>query len=79
LFLDFRIAAIGADGDLRDGAQIAEITGVVPDDGYPGFVREIGRQMSVTFGATLRALPAEMSVRTGTTCGSRPPYEPIME
>jgi hypothetical protein len=35
-----------------------------------GFVREFGRQMFPTFGATLPALVAAMFVRTGTTCGS---------
>jgi hypothetical protein len=35
-----------------------------------GFVREIGRQMFATFGATLLSPRAEMFVRTGTTRGS---------
>jgi hypothetical protein len=34
-----------------------------------GFVREIGRQMFATFGATLRVPRAEMLARTGTTRG----------
>jgi hypothetical protein len=38
------IPAIGADGGLRDGAQIAEITGLVPDDGYPAGTRFIVRR-----------------------------------
>lgn len=29
-----RGTAIGADSELREGAQIAEITGLVPDDSY---------------------------------------------
>lgn len=39
----------------------------------PGFVREVGRQMFATSGTRLLAPRAEMLVRTGTTCGSRPP------
>jgi hypothetical protein len=35
-----------------------------------GFVREIGGQMFATFGTTLAASRTEISVRTGTTCGS---------
>jgi hypothetical protein len=38
------IPAIGADGDLREGAQIAEITGLVPDHGYPEGTRFIVRR-----------------------------------
>jgi hypothetical protein len=38
------IPAIGADGGLRDEAQIAEITGLVPDDGYPAGTRFIVRR-----------------------------------
>jgi hypothetical protein len=35
-----------------------------------GFVREFGRQMFASFGATLPALRVVMFVRTGTTRGS---------
>jgi hypothetical protein len=38
------VPAIGANGQLRDGAQIAEITGLVPDDGYPAGTRFIVRR-----------------------------------
>jgi Transposase DDE domain group 1 len=38
------IPAISADGDLRDGAQIAEITGLVPDGGYPAGTRFVVRR-----------------------------------
>lgn len=36
----------------------------------PGFVREFGRQMFATLGATLPAPRAVTFVRTGATCGS---------
>jgi hypothetical protein len=36
--------AIGAEGDLRDGAQVAEITGLVPDTAYPKGTRFIVRR-----------------------------------
>jgi hypothetical protein len=38
------IPAIDADGELRDGAQIVEITGLVPDHGYPEGTRFIVRR-----------------------------------
>ncbi|GIH20676.1 hypothetical protein Raf01_88480 [Rugosimonospora africana] len=38
------IPAIGTDGKPRDGAQIAEISGLVPDDGYPDGTRFIVRR-----------------------------------
>lgn len=37
------IPALDADGDLRDGAQIAEITGLVPDGNYPAGTRFLVR------------------------------------
>lgn len=36
-----------------------------------GYVRENGSQVLISFGATSRALPARMSVKTGATCGSQ--------
>jgi hypothetical protein len=38
------IPALDTDGDLRDGAEICEITGLVPDDGYPQGTRFIVRR-----------------------------------
>jgi hypothetical protein len=47
------IPAIDADGDLRDGAEICEITGLVPADGYPIGTRFIVRRERPHPGAQL--------------------------
>lgn len=47
------IPAIDADGDLRDGAEICEITGLVPDHGYPPGTRFIVRRERPHPGAQL--------------------------
>src|SRR3954447_24367803 len=47
------IPAIDADGDLRDGAEISEITGLVPDAGYPTGTRFIVRRERPHPGAQL--------------------------
>jgi hypothetical protein len=47
------IPAIDADGDLRDGAEICEITGLVPADGYPTGTRFIVRRERPHPGAQL--------------------------
>ena len=47
------IPAIDTDGDLRDGAEICEITGLVPADGYPAGTRFIVRRERPHPGAQL--------------------------
>lgn len=47
------IPAIDADGEPRDGAQICEITGLVPDEGYPEGTRFIVRRERPHPGAQL--------------------------
>jgi hypothetical protein len=47
------IPALDADGELRDGAEICEITGLVPDDGYPQGTRFIVRRERPHPGAQL--------------------------
>jgi Transposase DDE domain group 1 len=47
------IPALDADGQLRDGAHICEITGLVPDDGYPPGTRFIVRRERPHPGAQL--------------------------
>jgi hypothetical protein len=47
------IPAVDARGDLRDGAEICEITGLVPDDGYPAGTRFIVRRERPHPGAQL--------------------------
>lgn len=38
------IPALDADGQLRDGAEICELTGLISDDGYPAGTRFIARR-----------------------------------
>jgi hypothetical protein len=47
------LPALDADGQLRDGAQICEITGLVPDDDYPPGTRFIVRRERPHPGAQL--------------------------
>jgi hypothetical protein len=47
------IPALDSDGDLRDGAEICEITGLVPADGYPQGTRFIVRRERPHPGAQL--------------------------
>lgn len=47
------VPALEADGELRDGAEICEITGAVPDDGYPQGTRFIVRREQPHSGAQL--------------------------
>jgi hypothetical protein len=47
------VPAIDTDGELRDGAEICEITGLVPDEGYPAGTRFIVRRERPHPGAQL--------------------------
>jgi hypothetical protein len=47
------VPAIDTDGDLRDGAEICELTGLVPADGYPAGTRFIVRRERPHPGAQL--------------------------
>jgi hypothetical protein len=47
------IPALDTDGDLRDGAEICELTGLVPDGGYPAGTRFIVRRERPHPGAQL--------------------------
>jgi hypothetical protein len=47
------IPALDSDGEPRDGAQICELTGLVPDDGYPPGTRFIVRRERPHPGAQL--------------------------
>ena len=47
------VPALDADGQPRDGAQICELTGLVPDDGYPAGTRFIVRREQPHPGAQL--------------------------
>jgi hypothetical protein len=47
------VPAVDADSDPRDGAQVAELTGLVPDDGYPAGTRFIVRRERPHPGAQL--------------------------
>ena len=62
------IPAIDADGDLRDGAEICEITGLVPADGYPDDTRFIVRRERPYPGAQLSLF----DTIEGPTCSPGP-------
>jgi hypothetical protein len=60
------IPALDTDRDLRDGAEICEVTAQVPADGYPHGTRFILRRERPCPGAHARV---EDSIRTGKDCG----------
>ena len=71
------VPAVEADGDLRDGAEICEITGLVPDDGYPRDTRFIVRRERPHPGAQLSLFDTVEGMRhqviatdTPVGCGS---------
>jgi hypothetical protein len=67
------IPAITADDDLRDGAQIAEITGLVPDAGYPPGTRFIVRREVPHPGAQLSLFDTVEGFRHQVLATDTPP------
>jgi hypothetical protein len=53
------IPAIDTDGALRDGAEICDITGLVPDDGYPPGTR-LSQAVSSGLDLKLLAFPSRV-------------------
>jgi hypothetical protein len=53
------VRAIEADGDLRGGAEVSELTGLVPAEGYPKGTRFIVRRERPHPGAQL-SMPSEL-------------------
>jgi hypothetical protein len=67
------IPAIDADGDLRDGAEICEITGLVPADGYPTGTRFIVRRERPHPGAQLTLFDTVEGMRHQVMATDTPP------
>jgi hypothetical protein len=67
------IPAIDADGDLRDGAEICEITGLVPADGYPEGTRFIVRRERPHPGAQLSLFDTIEGMRHQVMATDTPP------
>ncbi|MDG4750619.1 IS1380 family transposase [Micromonospora sp. WMMD718] len=67
------IPAIDADGEPRDGAQVCEITGLVPDDGYPEGTRFIVRRERPHPGAQLSLFDTIEGFRHQVTATDTPP------
>ena len=67
------IPAIDADGELRDGAEICEITGLVPADGYPTGTRFIVRRERPHPGAQLSLFDSIEGLRHQVMATDTPP------
>jgi hypothetical protein len=67
------IPALDADGDLRDGAEICEITGLVPADGYPDGTRFIVRRERPHPGAQLSLFDTIEGMRHQVFATDTPP------
>jgi DDE family transposase len=67
------IAAIDTDGELRDGAQICEITGLVPAEGYPQGTRFIVRRERPHPGAQLSLFDTIEGMRHQVMATDTPP------
>jgi hypothetical protein len=67
------IPAIDADGQLRDGAEICEITGLVPADGYPTGTRFIVRRERPHPGAQLTLFDTIEGMRHQVMATDTPP------
>jgi hypothetical protein len=67
------IPALDADGDLRDGAEICEITGLVPAGGYPEGTRFIVRRERPHPGAQLSLFDTIEGMRHQVMATDTPP------
>ncbi len=67
------IPAIDTDGELRDGAEICEITGLVPADGYPEDTRFIVRRERPHPGAQLSLFDTIEGMRHQVMATDTPP------
>jgi hypothetical protein len=67
------VPAIDADGELRDGAEICEITGLVPADGYPDGTRFIVRRERPHPGAQLSLFDSIEGMRHQVMATDTPP------
>jgi hypothetical protein len=67
------IPALDSDGELRDGAEICEITGLVPADGYPEGTRFIVRRERPHPGAQLSLFDTIEGMRHQVMATDTPP------
>ncbi len=67
------VPALDTDGDLRDGAEICELTGLVPDDGYPAGTRFIVRRERPHPGAQLSLFDTIEGMRHQVMATDTPP------
>lgn len=67
------IPALDSDGDFRDGAEICELTGLVPDDGYPQGTRFIARREHPHPGAQLSLFDSIEGLRHQVMATDTPP------
>ena len=67
------IPALDAAGEPRDGAEICELTGLVPDDGYPAGTRFIVRREDPHPGAQLSLFDTIHGKRHQVTATDTPP------
>jgi hypothetical protein len=67
------VPALNADGELRDGAEVCEITGLVPADGYPEGTRFIVRRERPHPGAQLSLFDTIEGLRHQVMATDTPP------
>jgi hypothetical protein len=67
------VPALDADGEPRDGAQVCELTGLVPDDGYPAGTRFIVRREKPHPGAQLSLFDTIEGLRHQVMATDTPP------
>jgi len=70
------VPAIDTDGQPRDGAQVCELTGLVPDDGYPPGTRFIVRRERPHPGAQLSLFDTIEGMRHQVMATDTPPGDP---
>ncbi|MFF5235373.1 IS1380 family transposase [Dactylosporangium sp. NPDC000521] len=70
------VPALDSDGEPRDGAQVCELTGLVPDDGYPAGTRFIVRRERPHPGAQLSLFDTIEGMRHQVTATDTPPGDP---
>jgi hypothetical protein len=70
------VPALDADGQPRDGAQVCELTGLVPDDGYPQGTRFIVRRERPHPGAQLSLFDTIEGMRHQVLATDTPPGDP---
>jgi hypothetical protein len=70
------VPALDGDGEPRDGAQVCELTGLVPDDGFPAGTRFIVRREDPHPGAQLSLFDTIEGLRHQVVATDTPPGDP---